>query len=290
MPGARAVPLYLRAALPRPGARPTTARDVVLSRTGVRPRPDDVAAYCAVVGQPRGECLPLLYPHLFGFDLQLRLMGDAAFPFPALGLVQVSNQVTAEQSLAVTGSYDVQVRAGSVRPHPRGRVVDLVTTVSRHGRPVWYATSTYLRRERAAATAGNGASRADGPPDADASVPDHVGPLHHSARWRLEGDLGRRYARVSGDVNPIHLSPWTARPLGFPRAIAHGMWTAAAVAGALHGRLPDAVRYTVRFRRPILLPGTVRLLTAVSGEAADAEVRGRDGDDRVHLYAAFRTP
>ena len=40
-------------------------------------------------------------------------------------------------------------------------------------------------------------------------------------QWRLSGDLGRRYAAVSGDHNPIHLYPLTAKALGFPRQIAH---------------------------------------------------------------------
>ena len=45
--------------------------------------------------------------------------------------------------------------------------------------------------------------------------------------WRLPGDLGRRYAAVSGDRNPIHLYALTAKAFGFPRQIAHGMWSKA---------------------------------------------------------------
>ena len=46
-------------------------------------------------------------------------------------------------------------------------------------------------------------------------------------RWRVPDDIGRRYAKVSGDVNPIHMSSLTAKALGFKRAIAHGMWVKA---------------------------------------------------------------
>jgi acyl dehydratase len=74
--------------------------------------------------------------------------------------------------------------------------------------------------------------------------------------WKLPGDLGRRYASVSGDSNPILLYPLTAKAFGFDRPIAHGMWTKARCLAAL--RLPDAFTVSVRFKKPIFLPGTVR--------------------------------
>jgi acyl dehydratase len=75
--------------------------------------------------------------------------------------------------------------------------------------------------------------------------------------WRLGGDIGRRYAAVSGDHNPIHLYPLTAKALGFPRQIAHGMWSLARCVAALENRLPDAVTVDAAFKKPIFLPGAV---------------------------------
>ena len=83
-----------------------------------------------------------------------------------------------------------------------------------------------------------------------------------TAHWTLRDDLGRRYAAVSGDHNPIHLHAWSAKPFGFPRAIAHGMWTKARCLAAL--RLPDAFEVVVKFKKPILLPSKVTF-----GEAGD---------------------
>jgi acyl dehydratase len=280
---------YLRAVLPRSGARPATVPEVVLRLDGVRPSAGDVARYAAVVGEPGGDRLPLLYPHLLGFGLQLRLMGDASFPVPALGLVHVTNEVTATRPLRLGAELGVAVRADAIRPHPRGRVVDLVTEVREGGELVWREVSSYLSREKSHGSAerapgeGSSGSAERGPKSLR-----EAGALHQSAVWRLPADLGRSYAGVSGDVNPIHLSALTARPLGFPRAIAHGMWTAAAVLGALAGRVPDAVRFGVQFRRPILLPSTVRLFTALDGDRIEAEVRGKAGDDRLHLAGSLR--
>ncbi|HEU5143165.1 MAG TPA: MaoC/PaaZ C-terminal domain-containing protein, partial [Solirubrobacterales bacterium] len=97
--------------------------------------------------------------------------------------------------------------------------------------------------------------------------------LTPSAEWRLGGDLGRRYASVSGDRNPIHMHSLTAKPLGFKAAIAHGMWTKARCLAAIENLLPDAFEAEVSFRKPIFLPARVDLLTAQHGEEVDFAVR-----------------
>lgn len=97
------------------------------------------------------------------------------------------------------------------------------------------------------------------------------------AEWQLAGDVGRRYGAASGDRNPIHLHPLTARLFGFPRAIAHGMWTVARCL-AEHGT-PDAAVVRAEFRAPVLLPGTV----AYGAGDGRFELRGGDGGRRLHL-------
>jgi hypothetical protein len=65
----------------------------------------------------------------------------------------------------------------------------------------------------------------------------------------------------------------TAKPLGFPGAIAHGMWTKARCLAALDSRLPDAFAVDVRFRKPILLPGRVEFASAAEGDEIAFAVR-----------------
>ncbi len=43
----------------------------------------------------------------------------------------------------------------------------------------------------------------------------------------LAAHLGVQYGYISGDWNPHHLWPWSARLLGYRKPIAHGMWTMA---------------------------------------------------------------
>lgn len=232
---------------PGPGARLTPARAV---RTAVRIDPARAAAYARVCGFPPEGPLPLTYPHILGFPLAARLMSARAFPLPLLGLVHTSLAIRALRPLAVTDRPDLTVRTEGLRPHRRGTEATLVTEAHLAGELVWQDVSTYLARHRV--------------PDAPPKEPD-PGPdpdpragLPVRARWDLPADLGRRHARASGDYNPIHLHPLTARPFGFPRAIAHGMWTAARCAA----ETPGATALTAGFRHPVLLPSTVEYAAA----------------------------
>jgi len=130
---------------------------------------------------------------------------------------------------------------------------------------VWESTSEYLRV---------GKGDKDLAPEHAALDLVPAGPVV----WRLPGDLGRRYASVSGDHNPIHLYPLTARAFGFPRQIAHGMWTKARCVAALDNRLPDAVTVRVEFKKPVFLPGSVGLGTRIGADdVAFSLTRPKDG-------------
>jgi acyl dehydratase len=200
-------------------------------------------------------------------------MSDGDFPFGAVGLVHVANKITQHRRIGIGEEVSLRVEASKVQPHPKGKAFDVVTEV-RVGRQIaWESTSTFLRR----GTGDPGAAPAEAFPIVGEDVA-------ASATWTLPGDLGRRYAAVSGDRNPIHMHALTAKPLGFPAAIAHGMWTKARALAALEPRLPDAFETDVRFRRPILLPAKVEFATADEGEEIDFTVRGHGKKrDNRHL-------
>ena len=108
-----------------------------------------------------------------------------------------------------------------------------------------------------------------------------------AAQWRVPEDAGRRYAKVSGDVNPIHLSGLTAKAFGFKRAIAHGMWVKGRALAALSGRLPEALTVDVAFRKPLMLPSTVVLATAPVGDGWDVAVRNAESGTE-HMVGTVR--
>jgi len=233
-----------------PGIRKSGAEDLTgltFRRPPLEIRRAHVAAYADVCGFPPKDTVPLTYPYILGFPLHLKAMADPAFPFPAIGSLHLSNTITAHRAVAIGETVEVSARPENLQPHAKGRTVDFVTEVTSAGELVWESRSTYLRRGRGSADAPS------------APVFDEV--ASSGVTWRLPADIGRRYAAVSGDRNPIHLYPLTAKALGFPRQIAHGMWSKARCVAALENRLPDAVTVEVAFRKPIFLPGSVVFAT-----------------------------
>jgi acyl dehydratase len=265
--------LYVKAAIGAVGPRGHELPETALSRDVSVDR-DHLAEYARVCGLPVADALPVTYPHVLAFPLHVELMARRSFPLPLPGLVHVRNVITAHRSVDAAEPLAVRVHAEGLRGHPKGARVDLVARIDAAGEVVWEGRSTYLAR---------GATAPEGAPDpAEPTAIEDGAPV---ATWRVDAGTGRRYARVSGDVNPIHLHPWTAKAFGFPRAIAHGMWTAAHTIAALQGRLPAALTYDVVFGKPLLLPSTVELCTAADGDGWRLEVRGRRGR---HLTASVR--
>ncbi|MCM3299123.1 hypothetical protein M4D73_12860 [Streptomyces pseudogriseolus] len=262
-------PLLARGAVLSPFRRPGRAAAHPRTRLvlqGLRPDPARLAAYARVCGFPAGaDTLPVTYPHVLGFPLAMRLMSARDFPLPLLGLVHTSIGVTRHRATPSAASYDLTVHVDGLAPHRRGTEAAVVTRLRAGDDLVWESRSTYLARHRTAHTEER-ARTEEGPG------------LPAVEEWQLPGDLGRRYGAASGDRNPIHLHPLTARLFGFPRAIAHGMWTVARCLAA-HG-VPDAAEVRADFRAPVLLPGTV----TYAADGGRFALRG--GRGRVHLTGA----
>jgi acyl dehydratase len=268
--------LYAKATLTAWG-RGGTLPDAHLARKGVTVDSAHLAAYARVCRLPLNDVLPATYPHMLTFPLQMALMTDRSFPLALPGLVHVRNRIEMLRPIGADALLDMEVWAENYAQHRSGAAVDLRATVSAGGQEVWRSTSTYLAR---------GAKAPEGAAEADIEVP--VGTLERvAATWRVPGDAGRHYAKVSGDVNPIHLSGLTAKAFGFKRAIAHGMWVKARVLGALSGRLPDAVGLDVSFRKPLLLPSTVTLSTAQADGGWDFAVRSAKSETE-HVVGTIR--
>jgi len=248
-----ALPVMVKAALPMvpglnqlPGIKKSggSFADITRERTGATVDPAHVASYAAVCGFETKDSVPLTYPHMLAFPLHMDIMTSSEFPYPAIGTVHLSNAIHQLRPIRAGESLDLTVTATNLRPHAKGKVFDMVAGATVDGETVWESTSTYLRL-------GKGSD--DATPEGE---PFEVIP-GNGVTWKLPANLGRRYGAVSGDMNPIHLYPLTAKALGFNRQIAHGMWTKARCVAAIASRLGDEATVEVEFKKPIFLPGTV---------------------------------
>ena len=260
------------------------------------------AGYSRVCGFTQRDEVPATWLHVLTFPLQVHLMAAQDFPLGLAGLVHVSNEMRLHRPVGLAERLTLSSSAADLRAHRSGTQVDLLGEARVGDEIVWTGRSTYLARGKRpsgseapdqdnAQAASPPAGGAGGGPDLpkNAREAGETSPRmgDPSALWRLPAGLGRDYASVSGDVNPIHLSGLTAKAFGFPRAIAHGMWAHARALAGLEGRLPSAYEVQVDFRKPILLPSTVGF--SFTRGAADLAFRisTRDGG-KDHLIGSVR--
>jgi acyl dehydratase len=247
--------------------------------------PAAIERYARVCGFIPEHGVPLTFPHLLAFPLHLLMLTDPAFPWPALGLVHLANHVRLRRPLAYNEVLRVEVEFGALLRHDKGQAFVLHTRLYRRGEAVWDGDSVYLKR--GVAPLGDPLAALEIERDA----------LQRVARWQLPAQLGRDYAHVSGDYNPIHLTTLSAKAFGFPRAIAHGMWTLARATAALQPPKAFAeALISAEFKLPMLLPSDASLWTTVPATAAAAiaptttrglEVRDATGD-KPHLRGRFQ--
>ena len=265
--------LYLRAATRRSIAGQHLPDQGLRSWVTVDER--RLAAYRRVCGFAEDSPMPATYPHVLALPLQLQLLTAKEFPFPLPGLVHLNNRIRLLRPLGGMSHLRIGVQVRNLQPHVQGVTFDLLTEIDDALGPLWEAESRLLCRGVSLETRPARKTKASAPP------------LTELTHWQVPVDIGRRYARVSGDYNPIHLTALSARLFGFPRPIAHGLWNKARILAALHEHLPSAnIEIEVAFRRPVRLPGEVGLWTSAPGSNGAFKLSGAKGLE--HLSGRWR--
>lgn len=242
------LPLFAKALIRanvKPSSTPTLSTtavrltDVVLDKK-------HLAEYRRVCGFSNDGHLPITYPHMHAHPLFMALMLNKDFPFAVLGLVHVRNIVTQHRPIKEQEQLDIECRLANLKHTAKGYEFSIQTSVTTAGELVWESESIMFRR---GGGTGEEATRA---PRAASPIPE----LYET--WYVAEDIGRRYGKVSGDRNPIHLYPFSAKLFGFKRHIAHGMWSKARCLASLQSELPTApFSVDVSFKLPMFIPAKV---------------------------------
>ena len=228
----------------------------------------NVAAYANVTGLRFGDAVPLTYPFALTFPTVMALVTGFDFPFAAMGSVHIENHITQHRPILVTDTVSVRTHAENLREHRRGLLVDIVTDVNVGNETAWHQVTTFLHQQRT--------SLSDEPKPPPQKQP-KLGPPN--AVLRITPGQIRHYASVGGDHNPIHTNSVAAKLFGFPSVIAHGMFTAAAVLANIEGQLPDAVKYSVRFAKPVVLPARAGLYVDRTTDGWELTLRNASSGD-----------
>lgn len=250
-------PMYLRAAFgSRPKLNPRQPLPALQARlNGISVDAARLKAYNETCGYADVDSVPLMFPHVLSAPLQLALISAPEFPVRMLGAIHQRNHILQRRTIKKGDVLDALVGIGQSRVVKQGMEFDVQVLMTSGGERIWESISTYLTRGKFGDFV---------EPPAIANMPEFEA-AQCEAAWSVGKDMGRRYAKVSGDYNLIHLSTLAAKAFGFPRAFIHGMWSTSASLA----HLPEQVRvnelplrYDVAFKGPIFLGSKVTMQCA----------------------------
>lgn len=224
-------------------------------QSGVRIDPDRLKLYRRVCETPdQGLAVPPAYPECLFLTPMAEIVLSEGFPLSPFGLIHIGQRIAILRPIDPDAKLDLSCQLEEIREADRGFEVDLELYAFEGGQKIWEGRTTLLSRNRR--TRSGGQHRQEKP----------IPWIREDKEIRLftihvAEDTGRRYARASGDWNPHHLYPITARLLGYRRAIAHGMWALSRTLGLIERECPFEfpLEAEATFKRPIFLPSDIEI-------------------------------
>ena len=232
---------------------------------------DHLHSYNKICGFESNK-LPATYLWVRAFPLIMTVLVSKQFPLKAMGQIHLRNQITVHNPLDMRKPFNITAAVDHSELSSKGLEWTMQLTADVEGVSVWSSQSTFLHRcktgiERNTKTI----ETADG----------------ERQQWSLAKDLGRRYAAVSGDYNPIHLGALSAKLFGFKKAIAHGMWSKARCLAAMDSLIPEAgYSVDVNFLKPVFLPSKVNFYTDLSENKRQFSLFN-SSDEQIHLQGSI---
>ncbi|HVF16710.1 MAG TPA: MaoC/PaaZ C-terminal domain-containing protein [Steroidobacteraceae bacterium] len=237
--------------------------------------------YREICGVPPGSALPPAYLHTVAMPVHMQLFIAEKFPVKVLGLIHLRNTIRVFQTVSLNVPLQLTVLFNTMRLTDFGQEYDFTTRYTAEGEVVWEEVSTMFARGNAAPK--EGTKR----PSIERSA--HPAAGVSTDTLEIAENTGWRYARVSGDFNPIHLTARTAKMFGFKQAVAHGMWSMGRCLGSAAPHLPTGrIQVDTQFKLPVYLPSQALARTWSVGNGVDIAMCTPRGD-RLHLAMQARS-
>jgi hypothetical protein len=244
----RLLPLYVKSLVKRDKKNDGLSSFDIIENKNFAIDIDHLNSYKELCGfVNRNEEVPATYMHLPAFDMQLSLLTHKDFPYASMGMVHLNNSIKVYKAIEATDMLDYSTQFLPQYKHARGVVVPVQTTIKRGGELVWEEVSDFLKINKKSTRE----NKVEQPEEVE---------NQEELLWFFPEGLGRQYAWLSGDINPIHLYNISARMFGFKKALVHGMFTKARALAALEELIPNTpYQIQVSFKSPLYLPQKVSL-------------------------------
>lgn len=274
------------------GGRPTVAapaRKLAVEREGIEVESGQLRRYLAATRAPATDdgagTIPPTFASVWETALTLELLALEPMPFPSGGIVHMGSEVVSIRPLRLDDCIRCRLELERVSAHPRGALLSLKCRSWNASGHLCLENSASMLIRGVSPPPGSGRSGADRESSPAGGDEGEGQTWREVARWDLRGDAGVTYARSSGDFNPIHLWPWSARLLGFRRPILHGHCSLAMMAHELTAATGLSLRrMDARFRTPLEIPAAVRLEVCEGGQGSSLSTRLVDPDRPARPY------
>jgi acyl dehydratase len=277
------VPAYARVLM---GSKPYSAADgtivtpIALEVRQVKLSAAHLQRYRDICGVPSASRLPPAYLHVVAMPLHMQLFIAEKFPVKVLGLIHLRNTIRVFRDVALGEPLTLSVHFDTLRVTDIGQEYDFTTRYAVKDEVIWEEVSTMFARGNA-------------PPKEGAKRPAIERSTHPASGVKTDTleiaeNTGWRYARVSGDFNPIHLTARTAKMFGFKQAVAHGMWSMGRCLGSAASELPAGrIQIDTQFKLPVYLPSQALARSWPLEKGLDISMCTPRGD-RLHLAMQVR--
>lgn len=198
--------------------------------------------------------MPLTYPYCVAGPLQLALAANKGFPIKSAGLLHLRNHIQQIAPIPINTPMSITVQTAEARFRPQGFEFDMKTIFKSAGEEIWACTSTFLKRGR---------FDTEDPQSPQEDIFKKLPYNEDPASIEVPSNIGRQYASLCKDYNPIHISSLLAKLFGFKRSIAHGMWVSAASLSLLDNDKPKS--YDLAFKGPVYTSSSFSVITDPNG-------------------------
>lgn len=237
--------------------------------------------YRAVCSVTSGPTMPPAYLHTVAMPLHMQLFLAEKFPVKVLGLIHLRNTIRVLKDVPTDAQLHLRVHFDTMRLTDFGQEYDFSTYFTLDNEVVWEEVSTMFARGNTAPKEGSKRPSIERSNHPESGVATETLDIAENTGWR--------YARVSGDFNPIHLTARTAKMFGFKQAVAHGMWSMGRCLGSAAPHLPSGrIQVDTQFKLPVYLPSQALARTWPVDSGVDIAMCTPRGD-RLHLAMQVRT-
>ncbi len=239
--------------LPRKGFKASIGLPAIkASWVGAKANIDSLKKYETVLGLTSSKVLPVLYPHVLAGGMHMHMLSHPDFPIRLLGSVHLKNTIKQYQAIDIESEMELHSAIGEYRLTEKGLEFDFSTQVKVEGNVVWEEVSIYFK-------AGKFGGK-EQPSEQSSFELDSLSNGEQVAEWEVPKNRGKQYAKITGDYNPIHMSPTLAKLFGLKRDIAHGFGVLAqAIELAGFNTVNKPCQVDVVFKGPVFLQSQVSL-------------------------------